>query len=110
MSNKRTLKKQIRYICGDVAAECILAKHFIPGIDKDKINEALSRVAALQETAISRANVVFDKVPGDFANEAEYRKARKEYFAKAFKSLNKGFETELEVVVKEMNSAMPNKK
>ncbi len=109
MANKRKLKKQIRYICGDVAAACILAKHFIPGIDKEKINEALSRVAALQETALSRANAIFDKVPRDFANEGEYRKARNEYYNKAFKSLNKGFEAELEVIVKEMNGAMPKK-
>lgn len=109
MANKRLLKKQIRYICGDVAAECIMAKHLIPGIDKDKINGAVEKVAILQETALSRTNVIFDKVPADFATKAEYRKARKAYFKKAFNALNKGFGAELEDVVKEMNEAMPKK-
>ena len=35
MANKRTLKKQIRYICGDCAAECAMACEIIPGVDCD---------------------------------------------------------------------------
>lgn len=109
MASKRLLKKQIRFICGDVDGECIMSKYLIPGIDAQKLNEAVEKVAALQEASIDHANVSFDKTPRDFANNGEYRKARGEYFKKAFAALNKGFEKELEVIIKEMNSAMPKK-
>ena len=33
MGNKRLLKKQIKYACGDLAAECIIAINFVDGID-----------------------------------------------------------------------------
>ena len=34
MANKRDLKKQIRYICGDLAAECLIAGEYVDGIDR----------------------------------------------------------------------------
>lgn len=109
MANNRFLKKQIHYVCGDIAAECIMAKYFIDGADKAKLDEIVGTVAQLQATALSRANVSFDKTPRDFANKAEYRKARHQYFVKAYNSLNEGFAAEVEKIVKEMNSAMPKK-
>ena len=84
MANKRILKKQIRYICGDVAAECIMSKIFIPGVNQEKFNDIVIKIAELQTTALARTNVAFDKAPRDFESGAAYRKARKQYFAKAF--------------------------
>ena len=48
MANKRILKKQIRYVCGDIAAECILAMNFIEGIDVEKMLSLVFEVASLQ--------------------------------------------------------------
>ncbi len=109
MANKRNLKKQIRFICGDIAGECIMAKHLIPNVDKAKLDEIILKVAELQSTALARTNVSFDKTPGEFANGAAYRKAHRTYFAKAFKSLTDGFSAQVEEIVKEMNSALPKK-
>lgn len=109
MANKRNLKKQIRFICGDIAGECIMAKYFIPGVDKAKLDEIILQVADLQTTALARANASFDKTPADFANRAEYRKAHRAYYAKAFKSLSDGFTAQVEAIVKEMNKALPKK-
>ncbi|MBO5779794.1 MAG: hypothetical protein J6R27_01640 [Muribaculaceae bacterium] len=110
MANKRILKKQIRYICGDVAAECIMSKIFIPGVNQEKFDDIVIKIAELQTTALARTNVAFDKAPRDFESGAAYRKARKQYFAKAFSALKVGFEEQLNAIVKEMNEAMPAKK
>ncbi len=38
MANRRQLKKQIRYICGDVAAECAMAKYLIDGVNRETLS------------------------------------------------------------------------
>lgn len=110
MANKRTLKKQIRYICGDIAGESLLAKMLIPGVDKDAITDVIVKAAELQTTALCRTNISFDKAPKDFENKAEYRAARKKYYRQAFGKLSETFNNQVLAVVKEMNAAMPKKK
>ena len=39
MANKRELKKEIKYVCGDLAAECLLAKNFVKGVDAKAMTE-----------------------------------------------------------------------
>lgn len=110
MANKRQLKKQVRYICGDVAAECAMAKYLIDGVNRETLNEALRHVAALQEQTLARVSSNFDKVPRDFESKKEYGKARHQFYTKAFTSLRADFNTRLQEIVKEMNSALPSKK
>ena len=38
MANKRILKKQIKYICGEVALQCIITRECFNG-NSDKLNE-----------------------------------------------------------------------
>lgn len=109
MSNKRSLKKNIRYICGDVAAECITSSYLIPGVNKEILNSAVIKTAGLQTSSLSGANVAFDKTPSSFDNIAEYRKARKAYYSAAYKALIEKFNKQLQEIVKEMNSALPKK-
>ena len=98
MANRRQLKKQIRYICGDVAAECAMAKYLIDGVNRETLDNALRHVAALQEQTLARVSAGFDKVPCDFESQ------------KAFTSLRNDFNKRLQEIVKEMNSALPSKK
>ncbi len=35
--NRRNLKKQISYVCGDIALECHFAANSIPGVDVKKL-------------------------------------------------------------------------
>jgi hypothetical protein len=109
MASKRSLKKQIRYICGDIAAECITTTYLIPQVDKQQLDNAVVKVAQLQAATLAKANISFDKAPRDFDSKADYAKARKEYFAKAYKSLTDHFNKEVEEIVKEMNKALPKK-
>lgn len=110
MTSRRNLKKQIKMICGDMAAECIMASHLIPGADKKVLNDCVLRIAQLQTTGLQRANVSFDKTPGSFESVKEYNKARKEYFAKAYNALTDGFNKEVDAILHEMNGALPKKK
>lgn len=110
MANKRSLKKQIRYICGDIAGESLIAKALIPGVDKDAMTQVMVKAAELQSTALCRANISFDKTPRDFDNMGHYRAARRKYYNHAFKKLSESFNNQLVAVVKDMNAAMPKKR
>ncbi len=110
MANRRQLKKQIRYICGDVAAECAMAKYLIDGVNRETLDNALRHVAALQEQTLARVSAGFDKVPCDFESQKEYNASKHSFYAKAFTSLRNDFNKRLQEIVKEMNSALPYKK
>lgn len=109
MANKRLLKKNIRYVCGDVAAECITSAYLIPNIDKNILNDAVVKTAELQTGALSGVNVSFDKTPAAFENKAAYRAARRKYYRAAYKNLIDNFNKQLVEIVKEMNNARPKK-
>ena len=72
MANKRSLKKQIRYICGDLAGECIFAREIIPGIDHDKANGIIIDIAALQSEALAKTTFAFDKSVRDATHTARH--------------------------------------
>ena len=110
MANKRQLKKEIRYICGEVAAECALAKYLVEDVNKDVLNDSLRDVAALQEETLSRVNVNFDKVPKNFDSLKAYNIAKKNFMDKAFKSLTDEFNKRVQEIIDKMNSALPKNK
>lgn len=110
MANKRQLKKEIRYICGEVAAECALAKYLVEDVNKDVMNDSLRDVAALQEETLSRVNVNFDKVPKNFDSLKAYNIAKKNFMDKAFKALTDEFNKRVQEIIDKMNSALPKNK
>lgn len=107
MANKRELKKLIRYMCGDIATECLIAADYVKGVDPKEMRRIVGEIAALQENAIQHISFSFDKVPSDFANLHEYNKARSAYFKKAYASFRDKFNARIQEVVKEMNAALP---
>ncbi len=110
MTNRRNLKKRIAFVCGDMAAECLVARAFINGADAEALNNCIREIAALQTEALSRVNVHFDRKPGDFASRQEYNKARTAFNKKAFASLLKDFNERVKAIVGEMNRALPERK
>ena len=106
MANKRDLKKQIKFICGDIACECIIARNFIPGVDVEKMNQNIFDVAILQTSTLKRVSFVYDKVASDFADKKQYLKAKRQYFAEAYKKLNSDFSDAINSIVKSMNDAL----
>lgn len=109
MSSKRFFKKRVRYVCGDLAAECILAKTFIEGVDEAKMSEIVIRIAQLQEATLKKASFVFDKVSSDFENKSKFNREKSKYMTLAFNSLKTDFNKEVLKIVKEMNAVLPQK-
>lgn len=107
MASKRELKKKVRYMCGDMAAECIIAKAVVPGIDELAMRDIVIEIAKLQGAILSKATFSFDKVAKDYDNKADYNKARHEYMAKAYRSLAIEFNQQVASIVKQMNAALP---
>lgn len=108
MANKRNFKKNIAYICSDIVGECIFAQQTYEGIDVEKMDDVIVKIALLQDLSIKNLSVDFDKKPNDYkANKSEYRKARKAYFKAVEKAIVKEFREGIESIVKEMNALLP---
>jgi len=104
MANKRQLKKAIRYACGDMAGECFFAQNSFEGTNPEDWDKIVINIALLQAEAVNRVSVDFDKVPKDFANGKEYKKARRTYFKAVEKGLSKYMADESGKIVAEMNA------
>lgn len=107
MANKRNLKKQVRYICGELAGECIVARDFIEGIDAEKMNQVILSVADLQLKSLKNASFSFDKTPKSFATLKEYHKAERKYYHEAYKTYYTEFNKHVAEIVKSMNALLP---
>lgn len=107
MSSKRDLKKLVRYMCGDMAAECIIAKTVVPGVDAKVMSDIVIKIARLQDATLRKLSFSFDKGAADFENGAAYKAARHAYMVKAYRSLKDEFNKQVAEIVKEMNAALP---
>lgn len=107
MTNKRQLKKYFRYVCGDLAAEIIVARDLFGGFDDEAVSKLIIEIADLQQGSLSRVNFSFDKSPKDFATKAEYNKALKAYHHTAYDKLLVEFDNSVEAIVKKMNEITP---
>lgn len=107
MANKRQLKKNIRYACGDIAGECIFAQQVF-GQDKlQEWDDIIIKTALLQQEAINRITVDFDKTPQDFPNRREFNKAHRQYFKKVVGAINQFMNDEISKIVADMNALTP---
>ena len=109
MANKRRLKKNIHAICGDIASECAVTAAYIQGSDEKRLSEAIVKTAALLSDSMERLSISFDHTPKDFENKAEYNKARRTYYRKAYKAFSESFEKEVLEILHELNSSLPKK-
>lgn len=108
MANKRQLKKQIKYICGDIACECIMARNYFSGINSEKMNEIIYNIASLQTSSLKRVSISYDKIVSDFGSKQEYNIARSKYFAEAYNKLTSDFNAEINKLIKAMNDILPS--
>lgn len=107
MANKRQLKKRIQYVCGDLAADILLASYMTDKIARNDVDSILTEIAALQDEAIGKVSFAFDKVVKDFPSAQAYNKARATYNAEAFATLRKEFSEKAALIVKKMNEVVP---
>lgn len=77
MANKRTLKRDISYICSDLFAECIAASLYGIPANKDNINALLTAILKIHSNYIKRVSY-----PEPGMNIKDYYKDLKDNFAK----------------------------
>lgn len=87
MANKRTLKKAVNYISGELFTECIVIKKFSQNIDEEKIKNIMVSILNMQDEFIKRIN---HPEPGNI--KGSYKKIRED--------LNK----QLNTIVEEISS------
>lgn len=110
MTSKRELKKYIHAVCGDLAAELLIARAVNPGFDEAKVQAIIAKIATLQVNALAHANFSFDRSEAEAKAKADgedYRKAKREYNKKAYAKLIEQFSDGVDEIVKDMNEAMP---
>lgn len=74
MAKRRNLKKSVNYIIGELFAECTIICNFIPGADKDKAQEIMTRILLMQSDFVSR---ISHTEPGNVKNF--YKKFRSDF-------------------------------
>lgn len=107
MSNLRQVKKNIKNLCDDIVAECVIAETLRQNVDTKKLADVVENAIKLKYDTIRKVSVSFDKAPRDFTNKAEYKKARNKYYKKALASLDALFFKQVESMVAELNKAVP---
>lgn len=103
MQSKRDLKKQIRYICGDLVGECLLIGEICPEDKQEELGQLIVDLAILQESTIAKATFSFDKTRKEFDSTIAYNKARSHYYREAYTKLHEQFNIALRDCIHRMN-------
>lgn len=98
------MKKAIQNACGEMAGECFFAQNTFENTNPEDWDNIILDIAVLQAQAVKRVSVDFDKVPKDFENGKEYKKARRAYFKAVEKALGNFMRDESEKIVAQMNA------
>ena len=107
MSSIRRTKKYIRYACGDIAAELLIASHAIKDFNSAVTPDIITDIASLQVDSLSKCKFAFDKAKSDFEDGKAYRAAKHKYTAAAFNKLKEEMSAKTQKIVHKMNAAMP---
>ncbi len=108
MASKRNLKKSLRYVCGDIAGECLFSEYAFEGVDGTKMSQVIINLANLQDESVKKVSVCFDKSARDFETKKQFNEARSEYFKKCYSTLKSQFNDGVKDIVKDMNALLPS--
>lgn len=107
MANKREFKKYVEAV-GASACDAMMATYYnVEGADKEAIEKAIVKVLGAVGEARANSNVYFDKGVKAFENQAEYSKAKGEFFKKLFDKINADFAKNIDEALKIFNAAIP---
>ena len=77
MASRKALKKSVNYIAGELFAECLVNKLYVPGTDPQKADALMSDILTAQDEFLSR---ISHTEPG--CVKVFYNKFRTEFNAK----------------------------
>lgn len=95
MAKRRILKKEIGCVAGDLFAEVLVCKLFIPGVDVEKADVLMTRTLDLQDNFVRRAGH-----PG-----GKDKKLVKSYYNK----LREDLQAEIDAIGKEIETLSKDK-
>lgn len=87
MAKRRTLKKHVNYVIGELFAECTVVARFVPGVDATKADEVMVHILNVQDDFVSR---ISHTEPGNVKG-----------FYKAFRA---DFKAQVEALIDEIGS------
>ena len=100
MTNKRTLKKHIKQICGAAAVQVVSE------LPIELARKIVIDLARLQSATVNRVTFSFDRVKKDFENQRDYHSAHRNYTKQAYNTLIKDFNESLKGIVNEINMSL----
>lgn len=106
-TDKRQLKKEIRAVCGSLAAGCIFASMAADAETSAAYDDIIREIARMQSTALRLTNVTFPRSESSYADKKAYRKERTAYFKQAFRALKGNFNVHVDEILKKMNALLP---
>ena len=77
MASRRNLKKSVNFIIGELFAECLVNRMYVPNTDKEKADQLMGRILTIQNEFLARishtepGNVkgFYKKLHSDFTKE-----------------------------------------
>ncbi len=96
MAKRKTLKRNIGYVAGELFTEILVAKMLVPNIDHDKADALMGRILDMQDNFVERAAKPDGK---------DNKKLVKEYYKKLYTDL----QTEIDAIAEELEKLSKDK-
>ncbi|MCD8044707.1 MAG: hypothetical protein LUH10_16865 [Tannerellaceae bacterium] len=96
MAKRRLLKRDISYVAGDLVTEVLVLAQLVPGVDQEKAEALVNRIADLHDEYIKRAHQPAGK---------DNKKAVKEYY----RALVTDLQQEIDTIEKEIEGLSKDK-
>ena len=107
MANKRNFKKYVDALSSSLYNEMMICYCNVDKINKEKVEEAITKILEGMAFARNNANMYFDKGVKAFANPKEYSKEKKQFFKKLFNKIAEDYSKNIDEALKLFNSAIP---
>lgn len=107
MANKRQFKKSVEALSSALVSEMMASLYEEKATDAAKVNDAISKIAAAMVKVRKDTNKLFGKGLKEFANVAEYNKAKSQFTKEKYDKAIADYNEALSEALKLYNEGMP---
>lgn len=107
MANKRQFKKSVDALSAALADEMMASYYNVKEADRDKISQAIAKIATAMTEAKHNAARLFGKGVKEFENLAAYNKAKAEFTKQKYTEAIEQYNKALGEALKAYNEGMP---
>lgn len=105
MAKKRNLKKFIQNLSENVVVNVLPHAVHAGMITEERAQEMIEEISVAQAQTLSRLSVAFDKRMREFANKADFHKAKTAYYKEVCEKAYKEFLDKIQTLLDEVNKA-----